>query len=177
MERPWLPPPAGDEKSRGRPWLLLDVDGVLNPTFSGGQRQKLLRTGDWLNTAGYAEGLRWPLFLYKGHGGMLLKAALETGAELAWATTWNEEANQWVGPKVGLPKLPVLYAQRGAKPSTVLEQTKGRPFVWLDDEEYVVHYSELRQEGHGVKVNPRKGLTQNDVDKAVVLLNGFRESE
>lgn len=112
-----------------RPWLLLDVDGVLNPNFSGGQRRKLLRTGEWMSTHGYAEDVRWPLFLSKNHAKMLLTVALATGAELAWATTWNEDANEAVGLPIGLPVLPVLYAERGAKPSTVLEQTRGRPFV------------------------------------------------
>lgn len=159
-----------------RPWLLLDVDGVLNPEFSGQQRQKLLRTGGWRSTAGYADGLSWPLFLSGTHGPMLLKAARDTGAELAWATTWNGAANKWVGPKAGLPELPVLYAERGAKPSTVLEQTQGRPFVWLDDEEYVVRSANSRPEGHGVLVNPREGLTQANVDEAVSLLNTMKET-
>jgi hypothetical protein len=70
---------------------------------------------------------------------MLLNLAEETGAELAWGTTWEHDANTFVGPVIGLPELPVeplkrVNGLRDTKPAGVVPWTLGRPFVWFDDD-------------------------------------------
>jgi hypothetical protein len=156
-----------------RPYLLLDVDGVLNPDFTNRTKMKRQRrSDDWVRTRGY-DGIKsewYPLFLNRTHGPALLKLAAQTGAELAWGTTWNEDANKWVGPVVGLPNLPVLTAKRWAKTATVLPALNGRPFVWLDDEPYVIAAADESGHGHGVLVDHREGLRPKDLEVAGVLL-------
>lgn len=93
--------------------------------------------------------------LNPGHGPRLL--ALR--CDLVWATAWATDANDLIGPLIGLPELPVVIwpesadgelapvapvAVRGAAPAEdddlhwktryLVEWAAGRPFVWVDDE-------------------------------------------
>ncbi len=66
------------------------------------------------------------------------------GCDLVWATTWLEEANEVVSPRIGLPRLPVVEwpapcsdeGPRGLhwKTRPLVEWAGGRPFIWVDDE-------------------------------------------
>ncbi|WP_169312500.1 HAD domain-containing protein [Nakamurella multipartita] len=128
-----------------RPALLLDVDGVLNPYAAPANR----RPGDYLTHRYPMPGHRRPLrvWLNPGHGQMLL--ASTDRFDLTWATTWQHAANDWIGPRIGLPKLPVItfdpvpptpttipHAGPGVhwKTATVARAMAGRFFVWIDDE-------------------------------------------
>lgn len=66
---------------------------------------------------------------------------LDLGYELVWATTWEHEANTWIGPKIGLPKLPVVEFPKVKsqnvlcwKTETLVEYANGCPFAWIDDD-------------------------------------------
>lgn len=88
--------------------------------------------------------------LHPDHGAKLHAVAEEAGLSLAWATTWRDEANELIGPAVGLPELPVVefpaddldatgdlpsWVSGGAwKYRGVAEFTNGKPVAWLDDE-------------------------------------------
>src|SRR5580704_12997664 len=79
-----------------KPLLLLDVDGVLNPfraapAPNGYQQYEL---------AGYR------VFLAERHGKWLRQLA--DRVEMVWATTWCDDANELIGPILGLPQLPVI---------------------------------------------------------------------
>lgn len=79
-------------------------------------------------------GERLGLTLNPAHGRLLRVLAGAAGAELAWATTWEDLANRYIGPVLGLPELPVvLPCEYGAKAGTVVPWTNGRPWVWFDD--------------------------------------------
>ncbi|GIF05124.1 hypothetical protein Asi03nite_26620 [Actinoplanes siamensis] len=61
--------------------------------------------------------------------------------ELTWASTWMEEANAIISPRLGLPHLPVVdWPDEDPVPGLhwktafLTEYAQGRPFVWLDDE-------------------------------------------
>ena len=116
-----------------RPPLFLDVDGPLLPF--GGNRQRGPGESD---AAPYLARLR-----------------LDAGPRLAmlpctlvWATTWLEDANTAIAPRLGLPDLPVVTwpeptaAQEREdqwfglcwKTRTVVSWAAGRPFAWVDDE-------------------------------------------
>ncbi|MEH0939060.1 HAD domain-containing protein [Micromonospora psammae] len=116
-----------------KPWLLLDIDGVLNPTDDHADR-------------GFAEhhlhGYR--VQLSREHGRMLNDLVREDLVDLRWATTWNHAANAYVAPVVGLADpLPVLVIDRALagpvpygvnwKAASVLAEADGMPFAWLDD--------------------------------------------
>lgn len=63
--------------------------------------------------------------------------------ELVWASTWMDEANQVVAPRLGLPALPFVEwpddeerVPPGVhwKTAALVRWAAGRAFVWLDDE-------------------------------------------
>lgn len=114
------------------PLLFIDVDGPLNP-YAGSNR------------SAYRNGYRkWKLngfnvLLNATHGPAL--SALPY--ELVWGTTWEADANIYIAPRVGLPRLPVCSFPGGGddaprtvyfKTPTIVEYAAGRPFAWIDDE-------------------------------------------
>ncbi len=138
-----------------RPVLLVDVDGPLNPYAAKPHRRPAgygthrLLTPRWEAAERYRLAL-WGLpderarplrvWLNPDHGPAL--AALPF--DLVWATTWEEEANTYIAPVLGLPTLPFI-AWRAPRPEApggglfwktpeVVAWAKGRPFAWVDDE-------------------------------------------
>lgn len=114
------------------PLLFLDVDGPLLP-FGGKPSE---------HQAG-------------GPVSHLAKLRPETGRRLAalpcslvWATTWLDDANAAVGPRIGLPVLPVVTWPEPTpadehedqwfglcwKTRTLVNWAAGRAFAWVDDE-------------------------------------------
>jgi hypothetical protein len=166
-----------------RPLLLLDVDGVLDPYFTprawakrsgrdGWQRHDV-SSPDLLDDAG--RPLKLVQYLNAGHGAMLLAAAAEADAELAWATSWNELANKHVAPKIGLPPLPVYWSGGNPKrPAAVLEAVAAqrRRFAWLDDSHAVIAACQPSPWGEGVWVHGRSGLMPYHLARAVRILKG-----
>ena len=54
---------------------------------------------------------------------------------MAWATGWHGEANEFVAPLVGLPRLPVVsLAPAVAKSGGIDAYAGDRPVCWLDDD-------------------------------------------
>jgi hypothetical protein len=79
-----------------------------------------------------------------GHGPRLKALA----CELVWATTWADDANQHIAPRLGLPRLAVMtWPEASAaeeeqderlglhwKTRTLVRWAAGRTFAWADDE-------------------------------------------
>lgn len=158
-----------------RPLLLLDVDGVLNPDFTDKSWRKRESDPEWVKKYVIHQGEPLRVYLNTGHGAKLLAAAADAGADLGWATTWNGLANAHIAPAVGLPRLPVYYAKRYAKPTTVLPALESRNFVWLDDEMYVIDACDRHPGGAGVWVHARSGLQDHHLTKAVKILKGYAD--
>ena len=155
----------------GKPLILLDVDGVLNAlALQPGPAWERHTCQSWNGT--------YRVRLNPAHGPMLLNLAAETGAELVWATTWTSDANKQIGPKIGLPELPVIDVLSGedepwvnAKVPPVADYVNGRPFVWLDDDLNDDDRAYLaKHDGVGefliVDVAPRSGLSAYHVQQA-----------
>ncbi|MCD0445608.1 hypothetical protein LO763_18540 [Glycomyces sp. A-F 0318] len=158
-----------------QPLLFLDVDGTVIP-FSR-------RHGNGSAAAAtepYLAGIDAEL----GHR----LAALP--CELVWATTWEDDANTDVAPRLGLPPLPVV---RWPEPSsedrledrwfnlhwktrTLVAWTDGRPFAWLDDEitGADIDWVAARHRGRALlhPVDASQGITHRDFDALDLWLRG-----
>ncbi|MFG3439898.1 HAD domain-containing protein [Nonomuraea sp. NPDC047897] len=154
--------------------LLLDVDGVLNPWHRPGP--------EWEIHKAVAHDMSYRVVLNPDHGPMLLELAKETGAELVWATTWEEHTNREIGSRIGLPELPVIQVNSGPsaprvhpKTPPVADYVKGRSFVWFDDDLTRADSQYLKaHDGVGdfliVHIGPRKGLTERHLEMAAAWL-------
>ncbi|MFF5446718.1 hypothetical protein [Streptomyces sp. NPDC012888] len=158
-----------------KPLLLIDVDGPLNPYAAQPQRRPAGYTTHRMRPTGWTEGKPLRVWLNPGHGAELTE--LSRWYELVWATTWKDEANDWIGPHLGLPRLPYVdwpqmhgRAPRGTfwKTQYVLDHAAGRPFAWIDDDITAAdrEYVETYHPGHALlrSVDARTGLTGADFD-------------
>jgi hypothetical protein len=183
-----------------KPYALVDVDGVLNAFPECGGPPYCRCHPHLARVFVRPGGRKFRLYVNPQHGRMLLDFAGKTGAELAWGTMWEEDANTYVGPAVGLPKLPVaplpvpvpaeslgIPASQwpgGVRPAPgrlwtpptkahgFVPWMAGRPFVWFEDEpEEKAAADELAtQPHHVVLVDPREGLQQAHLDEAAAWL-------
>ena len=108
-----------------KPLLLLDIDGALSPFIEPGEDG--------------AEDLWW-ITEFEGVAPQLPSwlARLSQYFELVWATSREDEANEIIGPLLGLGPLRVVHFTRGgnddtAKLSNVMEFVGTKPFAWVDD--------------------------------------------
>ena len=130
-----------------KPLLLIDVDGVLNPFDAkphrrpaGYQTHRMLPP-TWI--AQHPAGMRArPLrvWLNPEHGPQLLALPFD----LAWCTTWQGDANEWIGAHLGLPELPHVPFKENNLPDRpdgtyfktweTVQWVRGRAFAWVDDQ-------------------------------------------
>lgn len=124
-----------------RPLLLIDVDGPLNPYAAEPEERPDGFALHVMRPLGWEEPLQ-PLrvWLRPEHGPQLLSLPYE----LVWCTTWEADANEWIGPRVGLPELEYISFEgvdsRDVdeslyfKTPTVVDWARGRAFAWIDDQ-------------------------------------------
>ena len=147
-----------------KPLLVLDVDGPLNPYLADPVPD------------GYEvhDLLGYRVLLNPSMGPELTAFADLHGMELAWATTWEHDANRYIGPLIGLPELPVIEWGLNAKFwkfNGVLEYAGDRPLAWLDDDfRHFPHEEDwFRRERDWVptllhEVDPAVGITDLDLE-------------
>lgn len=167
----------------------LDVDGPLNPDVDRrtGTGPPGYKPHKWSylhvdslsrNKAPYWRGLP-KVWLNPEHGAWLLSLPVAWH----WATSWNHLANQFVGPAIGLPPLPVVDVGSPPPPprhprdkrlehwktEALMLHAAGRPFVWLDDE--VTQHDRVFLAEHTSAapkllrhINPAKGLRLDDIE-------------
>lgn len=169
------------------PLLFLDVDGVLNPDpVSSGRRPEgyvthRTRPSGWTNP--HQKPLR--IWLNPAHGPKLL----DLPVHLIWATAWEHEANEWIGPHLGLPKLPVVEFGDRSRPDArvhwktdkLIRYAAERPFAWLDDE--ISRYDERRVVNYHpgaallLQVTALIGLTENHLHQVGTWCDEINENE
>jgi hypothetical protein len=179
-----------DVPDENRPIVFLDVDGPLNPFGARsarrlkGYRTHRMRPPAW--AAQYPHAKPLVVRLNPEHGERLLRLPVD----LVWATTWEEEANDWIGARIGLPELPYvawqsveqrLNAPDGCywKTQPVADYAAGRPFAWFDDQ---IGPADMRwcAENHPTPtllqwIDPAIGLRERDfvlVERWASLLRG-----
>jgi hypothetical protein len=113
-----------------QPFLLLDIDGVLNPwgvdTIPDGYAEHHLFTGD-----------KEPVLLSERHVAWLRE--LGDAFDLAWASGWGAQANAILGPILGLDERPVVPMptppfHASEKVPAVAAFVGDRPTAWVDDQ-------------------------------------------
>lgn len=117
-----------------KPILLLDVDGVLAPGFFGERSDNLDWSFEPIVATDEASG-QFRVMLSREMGAALM--ALDV--DIHWLTTWRHHANTQIGPRIGLPQLPVLGDDNEEWPWKVLEVLKmllrkEGPVFWIDDD-------------------------------------------
>lgn len=147
------------------PLLFLDIDGTLLP-FGGNTQQgpPAAMANAHMERLDSRLGIRL--------------AALP--CDLVWATTWEDEANIEIAPRLGLPPLPVVHWPEPSaehehenrwfglhwKTRALVEWADGRSFIWVDDEitdadrDWVPAHYRARALLH--QVTPSRGLTDED---------------
>ncbi|GGV72163.1 hypothetical protein GCM10010294_32320 [Streptomyces griseoloalbus] len=169
-----------------RPMLLVDVDGPLNPWAAKPYRRPegygthRLMTPRWqaaerrrLDEWGLPHKAVKPLrvWLNPAHGPALAGLPFD----LVWATTWEEEANAFLAPLLGLPSLPFIAwpdprpeAGGGVfwKTPGIVAWAQDRPFAWIDDDITEADRAWVQAHHRGPAllhyVDPKAGLTAHD---------------
>ncbi|MGI5460807.1 HAD domain-containing protein [Streptomyces sp. CA-249302] len=116
------------------PLLFLDVDGTLLP-YAGARLPTTLEGWDDWQLASNPQLAK----IDPGHGPRLLALP----CALVWATAWMHQANEVIGPLLGLPVLPVAdlpeapmvdaVGELNWKTRALVRAAAGRTFVWVDD--------------------------------------------
>ncbi|WP_331721616.1 hypothetical protein OG725_36685 (plasmid) [Streptomyces sp. NBC_01213] len=157
----------------GRPLLLIDVDGPLNPYRAAPHKRPAGYSTHRMRPTGWENMWDKPLRVWLNHDHGADLSALPY--ELVWATTRTNEANEWIGPHLGLPALPFvdwpsMTPQNDArlhwKTRALVAYAQGRPFAWVDDE-FGPEDRAWVQENHNAPallhwVDPRVGLLPED---------------
>jgi hypothetical protein len=162
--------------------LFIDVDGVLNPFEAGpasedrGFVRHHLRPASWIEQHPHLlpeDVPDVPVWLHPDHGEELL----DLPYELVWATTWEDDANTYISPRIGLPQLPVVpwsnrhgYGPDGTyfKTADIVRYAAGRPFVWLDDQLEAADRAYVQRHHSGpvrlYDIDPEVGLGLDDFE-------------
>lgn len=180
--------------SRYRPVVALDLDGVIRLAVSGDS--DCPTTGAYAanvtvhrdaypsayhsqlvwNHDGVASGTVW----LSGVGSAWIRALLERGIDVRWATTWQAHANRYFAPLLRIPDLPVAvtgeesraYSSAEWKSQQLGRQFDGRPLVWIDDVPVSMTHMQLelqrRPRDRGITRfyrvgDPQSGISVDDV--------------
>ena len=173
-----------------KPWLLIDIDGVLNPLG-----EPLERPGFTAHEITDERGKTFLLRLNPEHGDWLL--GLTDVFDLAWCTTWWEVVDERIASLVGLPTgLPAVPLPRPTrewkhrvdyKAPHVRRFAAGRSVAWIDDDLSWLEndYRLLRDSWHGLtegvppvedallfQANPFVGLVPWHIEEARAWAEG-----
>jgi hypothetical protein len=160
-----------------KPVILLDVDGPLNP-WSARQGLPEGFTEHLTHPMGWETGKPLKVRLRATDGPELMKL----GCEIIWATAWEEDANKWIGPHIGLPELPhidwidrniwsieKLHWKTKRIVAWMAENRPGIPFIWLDDEvtrkdrDWIAEFS--AKGSTSLLISPKFGLEESHFER------------
>lgn len=148
-----------------RPLLLLDIDGVLNPYGASHPPH------------GYTDHQLFPseepVRVNPVHGAWITEAG--TVLQPAWASSWNDTANQLLAPLLHIAPLPVVAMPPSPfdpdeKVALIAAYAQQRPAAWIDDL--------LTPQAHTwaadraaptllIRAEPMIGLTRESIDHVI----------
>ncbi|WP_433259420.1 HAD domain-containing protein (plasmid) [Streptosporangium sp. CA-135522] len=157
--------------SAQRPLLFLDVDGPLIPFGAPSQQYPTYQPV----SSPRAEANPLLVRINPDHGARLMTLP----CELVWATSWMNDANECIAPRLGLPPLSIVawpdepeteqQDERDGlhwKTRTLVTWAAGRPFAWIDDEVTDKDRAWVSAHHPGPallhRIDPRTGLTEAD---------------
>jgi hypothetical protein len=132
--------------------LALDVDGVLNATSRGSRALVVVRIRpEWVTTFTNPEVIDKDVELHidRDRDGRFLAAVESLGVQIVWCTTWEDAANEAIGPLYGLGTLDVLPISDfetasgspvDAKVAAIDAVFADRPVLWIDDDSWRVKH-------------------------------------
>ncbi|MFT5202791.1 MAG: hypothetical protein ACI9C1_002186 [Candidatus Aldehydirespiratoraceae bacterium] len=143
-----------------KPLLLLDIDGVLNPTVTNpppGYTSNLLNGHQFHVSDMHLERLR----------------KLAPSADFAWASTWEDVANASVGVALELPHLSFIRFGDDRTADTwklpyVDQFVSNRALIWAEDNLYLDAFTWAEQRASPtllVKPSSSVGLTEAHFDQ------------
>jgi hypothetical protein len=120
-----------------RPLILLDIDGVIN---ASGRKEKYWKDAksikDFLCVDSEGEDVIYNIF-YSPTVVERIKR-WEKHAEIKWLTSWNDRANKYLAPAIGLPLFDNARADSNtSKLNAVLAHIHEHPdrlIIWIDDQ-------------------------------------------
>lgn len=173
-----------------KPVLFLDVDGTLNliPKRRGERPES-----EWTDLTLHDVGSdvlastpaapRGPFPMWFSRAMALRLSALDV--ELRWLTTWADEANTKLSPKLGFPTDLVVQAQpnwddyywkfHAVKAFVEFEQ---RPVIWIDDDAIDPDVRAVAKgwpvESLLIEVDPHEGIRHVEIDSIVQFLDSLK---
>lgn len=144
---------------------MLDVDGVLNPFGPphppvGFSDHHLFRGED-------------PVRVNPAHGAWITETS--GVIDIAWASGWNDEANEVLAPLLHIAPLPVVTMRPAPfdpseKVPRIAAYAQQRPTAWIDDN----HTPQAHRWAAGrtvptllIPVDPMIGLTRDSIDQVI----------
>ena len=151
---------------------LVDVDDVLNFCGSARERKRLWFHNGWIRRTAHLTRGTYKLLLNPEHG-RWLRELTGTPVKLAWGSTWQDDANTWVGSPLGLPTLlvaPVTDEENKWKSVIPWAAENYDAVAWLEDQGPELYGAkcllDCKYPGTPyklVRVNEKLGLTIQDV--------------
>lgn len=153
------------------PYLLLDVDGVVNRLVDEAPTNHL--------ETSYGG---WPVIVHPRTGHLVRR--LLGCFEPVWATAWEDSAHRFWSPILGLPVEPWPHISFSGFPVSHGKSWKhddikawvssrgatGRGWVWMDDD---IHAEDIamarRHGGMALRTDPRVGISEEVVDRAIAF--------
>jgi hypothetical protein len=169
---------------------MVDVDDTLNWRFRHGHNPPYCSRGSCTLHLGWIkrrvdDGQNTRVHLDPANGPRLAALAAATEADLAWFTSWEDDANRFIAPLLGLPDLEVIPfppwpGDRAAHPGeaawkgwnlTTWAAADLRPFVLLDNlADGIGEVLHAAQPHHLVQVDPATALTGRHIASAAAWL-------
>lgn len=179
-----------------RPLVLLDVDGPLSPWAANQDTRPPGFVEHRVRMAGWSWRKPLRIWLNPAHGPALLGLADRIGADLAWATNWDHDANTVIGPAIGLPVLPVVEVRAYLEPQPgqafrwkfgpVARYAGRRAVAWLDDDfdihpavrdEFLAKRAADGLATELVRVDPHIGITEEHLAAITVWAQALPTDE